>query len=118
MNLDQHFNDIKTAQAKLKAEITAFFNNLPDNPDIARSKEVPNVFTISSKNLGESWSPFYHDHRAQYDMICDLALNAIDDGGISRLKDVLTGRMGRYTFAKVVIDNCRDVLIKIIEFKS
>ena len=43
---------------------------LPDNPKITRLNH--NCFEIHFSDLGESWSPFYHDFKAQYRMIIEI----------------------------------------------
>ncbi len=57
--------------ARIKREIKTKVASLPDNPRIKRLPGIERCFTISNKDLGNNWSPEYHDFREQYRFICD-----------------------------------------------
>jgi len=61
---------------ELKRSFARAIENLPDNPRITRLDGKPNVFTISSKNLGLIFSPFYHDFKSQYEKLTEIVKTA------------------------------------------
>ncbi len=45
----------------LKIDLIKHIQELPDNPRITRIGTDNKAFTMSFKDLGERWSPYYHD---------------------------------------------------------
>lgn len=52
---------------RIKVAIADMIDNLPQNPRITPIN--PRCFTVSSKNLGSNWNPFYHDFKSQAEHI-------------------------------------------------
>jgi hypothetical protein len=59
-------NDIQIVKDKLILKI----NELPDNSKIERISK--NCFIMNYKDLGDNWSPLYHDYKRQYNIIVDI----------------------------------------------
>jgi len=69
---------------KIKEELQAAISALPDNPSIKRLGH--GAFTISSKDLGNNWTPEFHDFKIQYGILITL----IDKTQPDKLANVLT----------------------------
>lgn len=65
-------NEIEKMRDKIeqcKKELKKKILSLPDNPKIKRLDN--RCFTIKFSDLGNNWSPKYHDFKAQYEIICE-----------------------------------------------
>lgn len=56
----------------LKNDLIGKINDLPDNPKIKRIGGEGKAFTVNFEDLGDNWSPFYHDYKAQYQELIDV----------------------------------------------
>lgn len=65
------FSKISSQIEQLKQELIKQIQGLPDNPNIKYLAENPRCFTIMSSDIGQNWSPEYHDFRTQYEKIVD-----------------------------------------------
>jgi hypothetical protein len=65
-------SDYQKKVLKLKTDLIAKINELPDNPRIKRIGEEGRCFSMSHKDLGESWSVFYHDFKMQYEALIHI----------------------------------------------
>jgi len=57
--------DYEKKVSVLKTKLIAHIDTLPDNPKIKRVGDGKS-FTMNVSDLGDNWSPFYHDFKAQY----------------------------------------------------
>ena len=100
---------IENTRAAMMSDILA---QSRDNPKIDRINEV--CFTIKSSDLGSNWSPFYHDHKAQYDFIITKLADLGIPEGLSFLQDdvVKRGRWRQtgYYFAPEVREQIKNIL--------
>ena len=67
--------DLQTIQSKvrtIKQSICQQILDLPDNPRINRLSGKGNCFIIQFKNLGNNWSPEFHDFKIQYKKIVEM----------------------------------------------
>jgi hypothetical protein len=71
MALKEDIERLQQEANRLREGIKAKIKALPDNPKITRLGDGK-AFTLSSKDLGQSWSPFYHDYRAQYETLAEV----------------------------------------------
>ncbi len=71
--IENAINELELVCVALKDKVM----NLPDNPKINRINK--RCFIISSKDLGPEviLCPVYHDHKRQYELICDFIEKAI-----------------------------------------
>ena len=67
MKADERIAELQNKLLEIREEIKRQISSLPDNPKIKRLGE--RCFTISSKDLGDVWSPEYHDFKHQYETI-------------------------------------------------
>jgi hypothetical protein len=72
MALKEDIERLQQEANRLREGIKAKIMALPDNPQITRLGDSGKCFTISSKDLGASFSPFYHDYRAQYETLAEV----------------------------------------------
>jgi len=63
-----HLESIEIIRQKLNDLIM----NLPDNPKIHRLSDKVNCFVLRFKDLGNNWSPFFHDFKLQYKMLVEI----------------------------------------------
>lgn len=91
-------NDLQSKINQLNAEVSAIvlaiaqkIDEFPDNPNINRISESPNVFTINVKDLNrnKSLSPFDYDWRFQYRMIAEYLIDNPTQLGINQVGDIL-----------------------------
>ncbi|MBN2569832.1 MAG: hypothetical protein JXB42_10430 [Deltaproteobacteria bacterium] len=68
MKISEINGHVKQIKNDLKKRILS----MPDNPKISRIGGGTTCFVLNSVNLGESWSPFYHDFRKQYQEIAEI----------------------------------------------
>jgi hypothetical protein len=61
----------KLANRNFKKQLKEAISQFADNPNIKRISTNPNCFTIKSSQLGNNWSPFYHDFKSQHQFIID-----------------------------------------------
>ena len=50
---------------KIKDEIVASVMSIPSNPKLKVLSESPRCFSMQLSDLGDNWSPEYHDFRTQ-----------------------------------------------------
>lgn len=102
---------------KLKQDISKLILSLPDNPRIKRLGN--NCFTMSSKDLGESWSPFFHDFKSQYDKIVEIIEASKPEVIVSTLEKIIKpSKFGHWyrtgaeklRFHPEVIENIKSIL--------
>ncbi len=102
---------------RLKKDISKLILSLPDNPRINRLGS--NCFTMSSKHLGEAWSPFYHDFKSQYQKIVEIIESSRPETIVSTLEKIIKpSKFGhwykqggnRYRFHPEVIKNLQTIL--------
>jgi thymidylate kinase len=55
---------------KIRQDIKQLILDLPDNPCLKRISK--NCFTISSKDLNDNFSAFFHDFKKQYEKIAEI----------------------------------------------
>lgn len=55
-----------------KKEIQENILQIPDNKNIKRLNSNPNCFVISSKDLGNNWSPEHHDNLYQAKILQEI----------------------------------------------
>jgi hypothetical protein len=73
MNLTQQIIAAKKMIQEAAQNASAEIQSGSDNPKIQRVRSSSiRAFTLSSKNLGDNWSPFFHDWKAQYNSISDM----------------------------------------------
>ena len=80
---------------KIKEKFAEQINALPDNPKINRISTSPCCFTIMSSDLGNNWSPFYHDYKAQYKFLADLVTKTKGESIINILEKIV--KKGTYS---------------------
>lgn len=74
---------------KAKESIQGYIKCLPDNPRIRRLSK--NAFVIMSRDLGDVWSPEYHDFQWQYRQVLLKLENASSITGFrSTLSNIVT----------------------------
>ena len=59
--IDSELEKYEQALQCLKEDLITRIRDLPDNPKIHRVKGNPRCFVMRSNDLGECWSPEYHD---------------------------------------------------------
>lgn len=80
--IDLELAKYEQALQNLKDDLIAKIRDLPDNPKIHRVKESPHCFIMRFKDLGDCWSPEYHDFKYQYEVIIEM----IEKKNIKQLK--------------------------------
>lgn len=73
--------------ARINKAIQKEITDLPDNPNIKRVST--NCFVMSSKNLGDNWSAFYHDFHAQYNKIAEVINNSGAENIVSNIHNII-----------------------------
>lgn len=56
----------------LKQQIIDNVREIPDNPKIKRISDKPSCFIVNFKDLGDNWSPEYHDSKYQTKTIINI----------------------------------------------
>lgn len=81
-------DDVRRQVKDLKAALVQEMQTLPDNPRITRLTGTgsPAAFTLNSRDLGNVWSPFYHDFKAQYAKLAEI----VDKTNLETVGTVLT----------------------------
>lgn len=108
---------IEKLKKSLKKSLSEAIQNLPDNPRITRLNGTagPRAFTMSSRDLNNVWSPFYHDFKAQYKKLVEI----VDKASLETVGTVLTRIIekgnhpesgGTVKFHPDVIENLRGLL--------
>ncbi|MEE9539962.1 MAG: hypothetical protein V3V85_00530 [Candidatus Thorarchaeota archaeon] len=107
-HLEQQGQELKEGLAKILLE-------QPDNPRITRLGSSVRCFTIKSSDLGDNWTPFYHDFKMQYDklasIICKTALGTIP----ARLREIVETRSFRDPSERYTYHFHTDVILHIAE---
>jgi len=70
--IDLELAKYEQALQNLKDDLIAKIRDLPDNPKIHRVKENPHCFVMRFKDLGDCWSPEYHDFKHQYRVLIEM----------------------------------------------
>ena len=101
--------------SKIRSELQAIINELPDNPRINRMSS--RSFTISSSALRDGnqflrLDPFFHDFKAQYQKVCDIIETCHPENITSVLQEIVKDQSYRtrgvtYHFHIDVIDNLK-----------
>jgi hypothetical protein len=73
----------------LKTDLIGKISDLPDNPKIKRIGTEGKAFTMSSKDLGESWSPFYYDFKSQYKAIVKIINTSPIETVITKMESIV-----------------------------
>lgn len=115
MKLDKAIGTMRQEADRIKEGLKNQILALPDNPNITR-RFGSGAFAVSSSQLGKSWSPFYHDFLAQYEILVKL----INETDLMKLPAVLaeivaTGKLkvkyrGTVTFNPEVIKHLVDII--------
>lgn len=71
-NLTQQLQQVHAALRQAANDSAAKVRGEPDNPAIQRVAGSARAFTLRSSDLGSNWSPFFHDWKAQYDLVAKL----------------------------------------------
>ena len=87
MSLQAEYANATATLQKVVDAIEAKIMSLPDNPRITRLS--PQAFTISSKDLGNNWSPEHHDFKRQYRIIVDAIKRANVGRALIVLKEII-----------------------------
>ena len=114
------FTQIEERVRLIKESLIEKINSLPDNHRIKRLSTSPSCFVVKWSDLGNDWTPKYHDFKCQYRFICgeiekkDLSkiipfLEEIIEKGKIRIKEYRGGD-SYYTFHKDV----RNHLIRLL----
>jgi hypothetical protein len=81
--------DLKVTEIKnaLKTKIEA----LPDSPHVKRLSSSPTCFAGCSSQLfkHDNWTPFFHDHQAQYQFVIDLIERTPLENIISKIEHIV-----------------------------
>ncbi|MHA1285793.1 MAG: hypothetical protein ACTSPB_00190 [Candidatus Thorarchaeota archaeon] len=77
--------DYEGKVAIIKNNLISQVESLPDNPRIKRLDDEGLCFSISSKDLGDNWTPEYHDFKQQYKLIVEW----INKSSPQRVMDIL-----------------------------
>ena len=64
--------EMQRVDESLRAEMAARILALPDNPKVHRLSDSPRCFVVQFKDLGNNWTPHYHDFKGQYKIAADL----------------------------------------------
>ena len=71
-NLTQQLLRINAALREAAIEAADQVRAQPDNPAIQRIGGSVRAFTMRSSDLGNNWTPFFHDWKAQYELVATL----------------------------------------------
>lgn len=71
-NLTQQLLRIDAALRAAATEAAGQVRAQPDNPAIQRAGGSLRMFTMRSSDLGNNWTPFFHDWKAQYELVATL----------------------------------------------
>jgi DNA-binding GntR family transcriptional regulator len=81
--LDRHETEMNRLVELLKEQIEA----LPDNPRITRVSQQ--AFTISSRDIGNNWSPEHHDFKCQYRQIIEMIERAEPSRAVAIIREAI-----------------------------
>jgi hypothetical protein len=109
---------------RLRESIVQAILDLPDNPNIQRLKEHPRCFIMSSKEafsictdmrVTNNISVFYHDFKAQYELITEVVNGSHIENIIPTLRTITeTGKYRKegyyYTFHPTVLTHLKTLL--------
>ena len=98
---------------RLREGIKAKIMALPDNPKITRLGGGKS-FTLQFKDLGASFSPFYHDYKAQYEAIAAVIDKTDPMKLMDKIFEISAGKLRRgtetLTFNPEVIKNLLGIM--------
>lgn len=108
--LEQARRLIKAAAEQARSDV----QRGPDNPLINRIGSNGIAFTMAAKDLGKNWTPFFHDWKAQYELVGQL-LEAERFGAVALIMqkghhNPSGGTHDRQSFAPQVIEHLRSCL--------
>lgn len=70
--IDSELEKYEKALRGLKEDLITKIRDLPDNPKIHRAKENSHCFVMKFSDLGDCWSPEYHDFKHQYEVLIEM----------------------------------------------
>lgn len=75
----------------IKNELKARLEALPDNSNIKRVSRSPSCFIVSSSQLTkyDNWTPFFHDHKAQYQFVIDVIERSQIETIIKKIESII-----------------------------
>lgn len=118
MDIEEKLRAAQILKQEVLADIQAFCDKLPDNPNIRRLPGSPSAFVLSSRNLSSDLvlSPFYYDHKRQFSKIAELVQLAVRTGGTSAMQDLLMHGKDKEgnRYAPEVIEQVKPLLEKLI----
>jgi len=103
--------DYDTKIQALKADMISQIESLPDNPRINRIGDRGNCFVMSSKDLGDNWTPEYHDFKWQYNKIVEWINKFTAKRAIDILEEIV--RRGSVRISKRTYYFHPDVVAKL-----
>ncbi len=109
---------INNAKKRLSEAILAF----PDNDKIQRIDGNPNCFMVRSSELGDNWTPEFHDFKKQYKMLVEIIEKAEPSKILDKLRKIVEkgtfivrssplGASRTYRFHPKVVDYLSEVIM-------
>lgn len=100
MGFKSEMEKLAEKMAQIVAALEEEINKLPDNPKIKRLGEK--CFTMKASDLGNNWSPEYHDFKRQYrEIVAGMRKRENPDTALRFLQDILGAREFRKGHQKI-----------------
>lgn len=117
--IQSKINGLKKQTDHILQELKDMVNSLPDNDKIKRINS--RCFIVKSSDLGDNWTPFYHDFKLQYQHICDIINERTPETIIKILKEIIeTGkyRDTKQNWTRIFHPKVREYLKGIFYFQT